>query len=200
MAHQGHTGKTFFLATPADLLEKLRWEKDALWTGEPFDLQARAYKVMNCLITSWQMKDWVYSALKVSERLEDLNAYAGRKIKDEKDFGAYLTGALPKMKIARQIATASKHCEMHDKNNDPNVHTGVGKVYFEIHGGYERDELFVFDGQEGMTAQALVDGLYVYWKGVLHDLGLMSEEEPFISSGDMPLESGTTRLRLKKLD
>jgi hypothetical protein len=175
-------------------------EKDALWTSGPFDLRVRAYMVMNCLITSWQVKDWVYSALKVSGRLEDLNAYAGRKIKDEKEFGAYLTGALPKMKIAYQIATASKHREMYDKNNDPNVRSEVGKVRVEIRGGYERDELFVFDGQEGMSAQVLIDGLYIYWKRVLYDLGLISEEEPFISSGDTPLEPGTTWLRLKKSD
>jgi len=82
MAYEGRTNKTFFLNAPADLLEKLRWEKDALWTSEPFDLLVRAYMVMNCLITSWQMKDWVYSSLKVSGRLEDLNAYAGREIKN----------------------------------------------------------------------------------------------------------------------
>ena len=81
MADDGHSDKTFFIKTPADLLEKLRWEKDVLWTSAPFDLQQRAYMVMNCLITSWQMKDWVYSALKISDRLKDLNAYAGRKIR-----------------------------------------------------------------------------------------------------------------------
>ena len=32
MADDGRTGKTFFLNTPADLLEKLRWEWEALWT------------------------------------------------------------------------------------------------------------------------------------------------------------------------
>ena len=57
MADDGRTGKTFFLNTPADLLEKLRWEWEALWTSEPFALQQRAYMAINCLITSWQMKD-----------------------------------------------------------------------------------------------------------------------------------------------
>ena len=33
MADDECTGKTFFLNTPADLLEKLRWEHDALWTS-----------------------------------------------------------------------------------------------------------------------------------------------------------------------
>ena len=199
MADDGHSDKTFFIKTPADLLEKLRWEKDVLWTSAPFDLQQRAYMVMNCLITSWQMKDWVYSALKISDRLKDLNAYAGRKIKDKKDFGAYLVDACPQLKVAYQIATASKHREVNHRN-DPNVRTKVGKVYIEIRGGYERDELFVLDGQESMVAHDLICQLYVYWKRVLHDLGLMPEEEPFVPEGDMPSPPGTPRLRLKKPD
>ena len=199
MADDGHSDKTFFIKTPADLLEKLRWEKDVLWTSAPFDLQQRAYMVMNCLITSWQMKDWVYSALKISDRLKDLNAYAGRKIKDKKDFGAYLVDACPQLKVAYQIATASKHREV-NYINDPNVRTKVGKVYIELRGGYERDELFVLDGEEGMVAHDLICQLYVYWKRVLYDLGLMPEEEPFVPEGDMPSPPGTPRLRLKKPD
>jgi hypothetical protein len=197
MADDGRTGKTFFLNTPADLLEKLRWEKDALWASAPFDLQQRAYMVMNCLITSWQMKDWVYSALKVSGRLKDLNVYARRKIKGKSDFGVYLVGALPQMKLAYQIATASKHREI-TKNKDPNVRTEIGMIRIELRGGYERSELFVLDGQERMVAHDLVCRLYVYWKRVLHDLSLTPEEEPFVPEGDRPSPSGTPRLRLKR--
>ncbi len=199
MADDECTGKTFFLNTPADLLEKLRWEKDALWASPPFDLQQRAYLVMNCLITSWQMKDWVYNALEFSKRLNDLNAYARRNIKNREDFGAYLTGALPQMKVAYQIATASKHRKVNNRN-DPNVRTEVGKVYIELHGGYERDELFIFDGQESIVAHDLVCRLYVYWKEVLHALALMPEQEPFVPEGDRPLPPGTPRLRLKRPD
>lgn len=199
MADNLRTGKTFTLTTPADLLEKLRWETDALWASVSFDLQQRAYMVMNCLITSWQMKDWVYSALKVSERLKALDDYAGRKIKSKSDFGEYLTGACPQMKLAFQIATASKHRDVM-KNNDPNVRIDIETIHIDLHGGYEREELVVSDGQENMVAQDLIDRLYLYWKGVLHDLGLMPEEEPFVSSGDTPLQPGTPRMRLKKSD
>lgn len=197
MADDGHTGKTFFLNTPADLLEKLRWEKDALWTSAPFDLQQRAYMVMNCLITSWQMKDWVYSALKVSDRLKDLDDYAGRAIKGKKDFGLYLTSACPQMKMAYQVATASKHRGI-TTNNDPNVRTEVGTIHIELRGGYERGELFVLDGQESMVAHDLICRLYVYWKRVLYALGLMPEDEPFVPEGDRPSPPGTPRLRLKR--
>lgn len=197
MINDGHNGKTFFLNTPADLLEKLRWEVDALWTSAPFALQQRAYMAMNCLITSWQMKDWVYSALKGSNRLKDLDDYAGRAIKDNKEFGVYLTGACPQMKLAYQIATASKHREV-KKNNDPKVRTEVVKIHIELRNGCEQNELVIFDGQESIVAHRLIYCLYVYWEGVLHALGLMPDEETFVSEGDRPSQPGTPRLRLKR--
>ena len=196
MSNDECTGKTFSLKTPADLLEKLRWENDALWASTPFDLRQRAYMAMNCLITSWQMKDWVYSALQFSDRLKDLNDYAGRAIKDSGDFGAYLKIACPQMKLAYQIATASKHREVRNYN-DSNVRTEVKKICIELRGGYERDEFFIFDGQESRVAHDLICSLYVYWKGALHALGLMPEERPFVSNGDSPLSPGTPRLRRK---
>ncbi len=199
MADDECIGKTFFLNIPADLLEKLRWENDALWTSAPFAIQQRAYMAMNCLITSWQMKDWVYSALKISDRLKDLDNYAGRPITGSRDFGVYLTGACPQLKLAYQIATASKHREV-TKNNDPNVRTEVRTIRIELRGGCERDELFIFDGQESRVAHVLICSLYVYWKGVLHALGLMPEEGPFVSNGDTPSQPGTPRLRLKRPD
>lgn len=197
MSNDGCTGKTFFLSTPADLLEKLRWENNALWASAPFDLQQRAYMAMNCLITSWQMKDWVYGALKVSNRLKELDSYAGREIRSNKDFGVYLMGACTQMKLAYQVATASKHREV-TKHNDPNVRTEVGTIRIELRGGYERDELFIFDGQEKRVVHDLIYSLYVHWKKVLHDLDLMPKEEPFAPNGDTTSLPGTPRPRLKK--
>ena len=98
------------------------------------------------------------------------------------------------MKLAYQIATASKHREV-TKNNDPNVRTEVGTIRIELRGGCERDELFIFDGQENRVVHDLISSLYFYWKGVLHALGLMPEEGPFVSNGDRPLPPGTPRLR-----
>lgn len=183
MSDDGCTGKTFFLSTPADLLEKLRWETNALWASDPLNLQQRAYMAMNCLITSWQMKDWVYGALKVSNRLKELDNYAGREIKDSRDFGKYLMDACTQMKLAYQVATASKHREV-TKHNDPNVRTEVGTIRIELRGGYERGELFIFDGQEKRVVHDLIYSLCVYWSIVLHDLDLMPKEEPFVPSGD----------------
>ncbi len=85
----GRTDKTFFIRTPADLLEKLRWEMGILLDSAPFDLQQRAYMVMNCAITAWQMKDWVYNTLNALDRLKALDDYAERHIKIREDFGTW---------------------------------------------------------------------------------------------------------------
>lgn len=197
MSDDGRTGKTFFLNTPADLLEKLRWEKDALWTSAPFDLQQRAYMVMNCLITSWQMKDWVYNTLKAAGRLSDLDNYAGRHIKGLENFGVYLKNKIPWMKMAHQIATASKHLII-ERHDDPHIQTVVQPIHIELRGGYQRDELFILDGAERMVAHVLICDLYDHWKKMLHDLDLIPKEEPFVPNGDTPSLPGTPRRRLKK--
>jgi hypothetical protein len=198
MSEDGRTDKTFFIRTPADLLEKLHWEANALWCAQPFDLQQRAYMVMNCAITAWQMKDWAYNALEAAERLGDLDVYAGRHIKSREDFGVYLMDANPHMSMACQIATASKHLQIEEHLNDPDIQTTVESVEINLHGGYQRDELFVVDGQKRIVAHVLMHRLYIRWKKVLYDLGLIPKEEPFVPDGDMQLPPGTPRLRRKR--
>ena len=197
MSEDGRTDKTFFIRTPADLLEKLRWEAYAPLDVQPFNLQLRAYMVMNCAITAWQMKDWAYNALEASGRLPDLNVYAGRPIKSREDFGEYLIKTNPHMKMAFQIATASKHLQIKEHLNDPAIRTTVESVEIPLRGGYQRDELFVVDGQESMSAHELMHRLYIQWKNVLHGLGLIPKEEPFVPDGDRQLPPGTPRLRRK---
>ncbi|MGN3967292.1 hypothetical protein ACS0ZG_36195, partial [Burkholderia gladioli] len=70
--------RTFSLQTPADLYRKLHFEALALHNNPPADLQQRAYAVMNAVTTAWQMKDWVYEALREAGALDRLNEFAGR--------------------------------------------------------------------------------------------------------------------------
>ena len=198
MSKDRRTDKTFFIRTPTDLLEKLRWEANALWVAQPFDLQQRAYMVMNCAITAWQMKDWAYNTLKASERLDDLDVYARRHIKSCEDFGAYLVETNPHMSMAFQIATASKHLQIIERLNDPDIRTTVESVEIKLRGGYQRFELFVVDGQERILAHELMHRLYIQWKKVLHGLNLIPEEEPFVPEDDRPLPPGTPRLRRER--
>jgi hypothetical protein len=198
MSEDGRTDKTFFVRTPADLLEKLYWEANAIWVAQSFDLQGRAYMVMNCAITAWQMKDWVYNTLKASDRLDDLDAYAQRHIKTREEFGVYLMEVNPHMRMAFQIATASKHLLIMERLNDTNVRTTVDSIEIKLRGGYQQDELFVIDGQESIVARELMHRLYIKWKEVLHALSLIPVEESFVDDGDRPLPQGTPRLRRER--
>src|SRR4051812_28636443 len=116
--------KTFHIATPADLLDKLRHEAGILWSSHsPADVRERVYLALNCAITAWQMKDWVYNALRASDRLEALDAFAGRRIKSREDFGAYLVSVVPEFAMAQQIATAAKHLEIRETLDDAAIAT-----------------------------------------------------------------------------
>ena len=194
----GRTDKTFFIRTPADLLEKLRWKMGILLDSAPFDLQQRAYMVMNCAITAWQMKDWVYNTLNALDRLKALDDYAERHIKSREDFGIYLKNANPYMRMAHQIATASKHLQIEERVNEPDVKTTVEPVEVELRGGYQRDDLFIVDKHESMLAHELMSRLYCIWEDVLHALNLIQEEGPFVPDSDRPLPSGTPRLRRER--
>lgn len=195
----GRSDKTFFIRTPADLLEKLRWEAGVLWDSAPFDLQQRAYMVMNCAITAWQMKDWVYNTLDAAGRLKVLDDYAKRPITSREDFGVYLKKANPYMRMAHQIATASKHMQIERRGNEPDIRTTVESVEIELRGGYQRDDLFIVDKHESILAHELISRLYLKWKEVLHALSLIPVEEPFVDGGDRPVPAGTFRLRRKRL-
>ena len=198
MSEDERADKTFFVRTPADLLEKLRWEMGILWDSAPFNLQQRAYMVMNCAITAWQMKDWVYNTLDALDRLEALDDYVKRHIKSREDFGVYLKKENPYMRMAHQIATASKHLQIEERFNEPDIKTTVEPVEVELRGGYQWNDLFIVDKHESMLARELISRLHFKWEEVLHALNLIQEEEPFVPDGDRPLPSGMPRLRRER--
>jgi hypothetical protein len=76
--------RTFSLQTPADLYRKLNFEALELHNAPPNDLEQRAYAVMNAVTTAWQMKEWVYEALREAGALKHLNEFAGRIIRGKK--------------------------------------------------------------------------------------------------------------------
>ncbi|SDF77577.1 hypothetical protein SAMN05216466_10136 [Paraburkholderia phenazinium] len=104
--------RTFSLQTPADLYRKLNFEALELHNNPPDDLEQRAYAVMNAITTAWQMKDWVYEALREAGELNRLNEFAGRIIRGKKDFGTFLCESSPWMNVCFQLATAAKHFDV----------------------------------------------------------------------------------------
>jgi hypothetical protein len=164
--------KTFALRTPADLLDKLRLEAELLWSSDsPADLRLRTYLVLNCAITAWQMKDWVYNSLRASERLDALHAFAGRRIKSAEDFGIYLREIVPEIAMAHQLATAAKHFEIRQNRNDPNIFTVIERIDHPARDGYDA-ELYVCDADGTMSAPDLMIWLYSRWCDILQRLGL----------------------------
>lgn len=165
--------KTFQISTPADLLEKLRYEADVLWSSRsPSDARQRAYLALNCAITAWQMKDWVYSTLRAAGRLGALDALAGRHIKSREDFGAYLVDVVPEFAMAQQIATAAKHLEIREALDDPRIAAVVQPIDRPRRTGYDA-ELYVFDSDGCMSVPDLMVWLYSRWCHILSRLGLL---------------------------
>lgn len=165
------SAKTFFIRTPADLLEKLKFEAETLWSSKsPADIRLRAYLVLNCASTAWHMKDWVYNTLQSEGRLDALHSLAGRHIKSREDFGAYLIECVPQMAMVQQIATSTKHLALH--RDDPNIGTGVRQIPKPSREGYDA-ELEIFDAESIMSAADVMIWLYWMWEGLLNRLGLL---------------------------
>ncbi|MDE2441720.1 MAG: hypothetical protein KGP14_11910 [Betaproteobacteria bacterium] len=87
----------------------MQFEARTLRQAPPVDMTERAYAVMNAVTSAWQMKDWVYEALRQAGRLEVLHQVAGRRIAGTRDFGSFLTANSPWMSMSFQLATAAKH-------------------------------------------------------------------------------------------
>ena len=102
------------------------------------------------------------------------------------------------MRMAFQIATASKHLQIMEHLNDTNIRTTVDSIEIKLRGGYQQDELFVIDGQESIVAHELMRRLYIKWKEVIHALRLIPMEQPFVDDGDKPLPYGTPRFSRKE--
>lgn len=171
--------RTFSLQTPADLYLKLHHEALALHNDPPADLTLRAYAVMNAITTAWQMKDWVYEALRAANQLEKLDEIAARPIKNREDFGTFLTGNSPWMSMCFQLATAAKHFEVY-ANAGPEV---VTRVDFEIEPGAigsdiaAREEIMVATHLNSISGPGLVLLMDYIWADLLHKLELLDRTE-----------------------
>jgi hypothetical protein len=176
MEHMDKTsGKTFSLATPADLYRKIRHESYVLYNSPPDNLEERAYALMNGLTSAWQMKDWVYEALKTKGELARLDELARRKIRDLKEFGAFLCGNSPWMDMCFQLATAAKHLSV-KSGSGRDTRTRVAE---ELIPGDDktRAELMVDTADNSISAPALLLMVVAIWGGVLVQLGLIQRED-----------------------
>ncbi|WP_156966204.1 hypothetical protein [Paraburkholderia bannensis] len=171
--------RTFSLQTPADLYRKLNFEALALHHNPPADLEHRAYAVMNAVTTAWQMKDWVYEALRQVHALNRLDEFAGRTIRGPKDFGTFLIDNSPWMNVCFQLATAAKHFEVgHDTGLEV-----LTRIEFQVdpettvHELRGQDEIMVRTPHNSISGPGLVLLLDYIWSRALPRLGLLDAPE-----------------------
>jgi len=171
--------RTFSLQTPADLYRKLHFEALTLHNNPPIDLTERAYGVMNAVTSAWQMKDWIYRALADSDQLNRLDRFAGREIKNVREFGRFLTENSPWMSMCFQLATAAKHFSV-DQRAGPDVITTIdfqfdpGGMAHDLAG---RKEIMVRTHNNTISGPDLILLLDYIWDHALVDLGLLKPDE-----------------------
>ncbi|CAG4890887.1 hypothetical protein [Paraburkholderia gardini] len=167
--------RTFSLQTPADLYRKLNFEALELHNNPPNDLEHRAYAVMNAVTTAWQMKDWVYEALREAGALNHLNEFAGRIIRGKKDFGTFLCENSPWMNVCFQLATAAKHFDVGQDTGLEVLTTIEFQVAPEttVHELRGQDEIMVRTPRNSISGPDLVLLLDYIWSRALPRLGLL---------------------------
>lgn len=165
-------GKTFRIETAQDLLAKLRYEASYVWGGGvPADPRLRTYAILNCAITAWQIKDWVFAALRREARLNALACLAGRELHDENQFGQWLCGQSRPLALCHQIATATKHFEI-TRHNDPSIQTASEERTSSLRQDGKWTELMIIDGEEVYVAEDLMFYVCAVWNTIFRDLGL----------------------------
>lgn len=171
--------RTFSLQTPADLYRKLNFEALALHNNPPENLDERAYAVMNAITTAWQMKDWVYSALRNAGDLPRLDAFANRHIKDRGDFGIFLCEKSPWMDVCFQLATAAKHFGVWQDTGLEVITTIEFEVEPEttVHELHGQDQIMVRTPQNSISGPDLVMLLAYLWSRALPELGLLDPRD-----------------------
>lgn len=99
--------KTFGLATTQDVLEKLRWEIERFKHTE--DLRQQRFNAWNCAVTAWAVVDWIYNSWSVDQKVK-MSLLIGAGITKKKGpLHQYLFDRFPVLRLARQMATGSKH-------------------------------------------------------------------------------------------
>ena len=170
--------RTVSLQTPADLYRKLNFEALELHNNPPNDLERRAYAVMNAVTTAWQMKDWVYEALREAGALNHLNEFASRIIRGKKDFGTFLCENSPWMNVCFQLATAAKHFDVGQDTGLEVLTTIEFQVAPEttVHELRGQDEIMVRTPRNSISGPDLGLLLDYIWSRALPRLGLLDSQ------------------------
>ncbi len=164
--------KTFSVRSASDLLEKLRHEANYVWGGGvPADVRLRTYAILNCALTAWQIKDWVYAELRETGRLDVLERLAGHPIINATEFGKWLCEQNRYLAMCYQIATAAKHVSVRQKASPP-IRTIAETRPSQVQPSGSWTELVVQAGDDEIVAEDLMIYLCAVWNTLFRDLGL----------------------------
>ena len=170
--------RTFIVRSAADLLDKLRHESHYVWGGGvPADVRLRTYAILNCAITAWQIKDWVFAELKETNRLSALERLAGKQIPDDYKFGMWLCQHNPYLAMCYQIATATKHFTVRRKDG-PRVQTLSETRNSDVQANGMWTDLVVQAGDEQIGAEDLMMYVCAVWNTLFRDLDLLAPDDP----------------------
>jgi hypothetical protein len=166
MSKKQPKSKTFTLATPRDLLGKLHSDLQDLQEAPTWNGSLRIHRAIDCFLTLWHMADWFWVALR-----SDQEAFARWKKKhpEARDFSSLqerLCQHCLAMRVAQQVATASKH--LHVGHEDKAV---AAEVAYEQAGNFRipQDIVIEVDGVS-MHVESVVAAGLAFWTALLDEI------------------------------
>jgi hypothetical protein len=170
--------KAFGFRDSRDMLEKLRWELNNLFSRQRLDIAVCQYHAFNCAVTAWHVTDWLWLDIipEVRARLEEKTQ---RRLNRCEEFQAYVRDACPELKLCHQIANGSKHCLLEHK---PDAAISAGISGGE---GYDYGNPIIMEGETPHLADKVFNTALVWFRVFLQEWNIFPEE-PFVLSGDEP--------------
>jgi len=128
--------QSFGIASPKDMLEKLRFEVEQPPPGS--GQREMKFAGINIAVTAWHLTEWIAVELTKTNRWPEAAKvlkfnFPQQNAEDrEKAFMDYAKGDSPEMEAAESIANASKHRERRINLFNGNVHTPDGSQTIQI--------------------------------------------------------------------
>jgi hypothetical protein len=162
--------QTFWIESPRDLLDKLKYEHDRLDAGGlniPYEVP---YIVLNGALTAWHMSDWLFQATRGESR-DRLRARVGAELTPRVIQG-WASDRCEEVRICGHIATAGKHFEVFPHIADPELETEIEVINMHRLGGGVDMYIGVFIHCRGRTyaPHDLLGRSHLFWMSVLDDI------------------------------
>jgi hypothetical protein len=174
-----NSSKTFTLDGPYALLDKLYSDIQDQSDAPIWNSSLRAYRSINCFLTLWHMADWFWVALRRDKLAFENWRHAYPDLPDKLTLQKWLREQSMAMRVAQQVATASKHAYF--DHADVGV---VADIDYEVGGprGFKVpiDVIVRIDGKDYSVENVVHEG-HIFWQQLL---SRALPEPVFIPSSD----------------